>query len=117
MSTTLGSGTAVAKPTASQNLLQFAETAQNVVQTANTGLAILAPMVNTGAQIAGLVVDSPQKQAILTKIETASQAVSTAAVNANLPPPVVQAAVSSVNTPAAAVAIVTAVQNSTSTNP
>jgi hypothetical protein len=93
-------------PTFDQDLLSFAETAQNVVQDANTGATILAPLVSKLASASELVFTAPQKTAILNKIIAVSNQVSAAAVANGLPPASVQAAVSAVNTPAAAAAIV-----------
>jgi hypothetical protein len=100
------------KPTAQQNLLAFAETAQNIIQTINTGVQILAPQVTAAAQIAQLATNDPKKQAILQKITQISGAVSAQGVANGLPPNVVQGLVSAANTPAAAAAIVQQVQAS-----
>ena len=108
-----GTSTTSSAPSAAtvdQNLLQFAETAQNVVQTVNSGVAILAPTIDSGVAIAGLVATSPKQQAVLSKITSVTAQVSTIAAKNGLPPTSVQAAVSAVNTPATAVAIVQQVQ-------
>lgn len=95
-----------------QDLLSFAQTVQNVIQTVNSGVKIIAPAVNSAASLAQLVAQTPQQKAILSKITAISANVSAAAVASGAPPAVVQAAVSGVNTPDAAIAIVQQVQAS-----
>lgn len=94
--------------------ITFAETAQNVIQTVNNGLKIAAPIVATAATVAQLEAHTPQQQAIFAKIIQVSTAVSATAVAQGLPPAAVQAAVSAVNTPETAAAIVAQTTPSTS---
>jgi hypothetical protein len=107
------------QPTATQtsaNLLQFAETAQNVIQSVNTGAEILAPDVSLAASVAKLVVHGQQETDILNKIVSVSSAVSADGASAGLPAPVVQAQVSATNTPQAAAAIVAQVTAASPSN-
>jgi hypothetical protein len=111
---TTGAAPAATAPTTGatidQDLLNFALTAQNVIQHVNTGVEIIAPVVSDAASAAELVVHGAQSTAILNKIVAVSNQVSAAGVAAGLPPSVIQAQVSAVNTPAVAAAIVQQVQ-------
>lgn len=97
-------------PQVDASLLQFAETAQNIIQTVNKGVGAIAPYVATAAQTAQLFIHGAQSTAILNKITTIANQVSVAGSAAGLPPAVVQAQVSAVLTPATATAIVQQVQ-------
>jgi hypothetical protein len=100
----------VAKPTASQDLLSFAYALNNAAQTVNTGAVILAPEVSSAATLAQIFVHGQQSTAVLNKITTLANGVSSSAVAAGLPPQLVQAQVNAALTPAAAAAIVQQVQ-------
>lgn len=90
----------------------FAQTVQNIVQTVNSGLKIVGPFVTDAATAAKLVVHTPEQQAILDKIISISSTVSAATAATGAPPTVIQAAVSAVNTPETAQAIVQQVEAS-----
>lgn len=91
------------------NLLQFAETTQNIVQTLNTGAAILAPAVNNAAALSTLVIHGSQEQQVVNKITSINSVITANAVAQGLPASTVVALANTVNTPAVASAVVTQV--------